>query len=153
LRLWKFLHIASMFGAVSIVVGGGLIRNAILRGGQLASIRRVLATQRRLENLAAGPLFAAGVVFGVITALTTGFSLLAPWLLTAYALVIAIFVHAFVFSDPHIKKVEEAAASSDEGPSPQLQALIRSPRIRVHSGVDMFLFAAIIFAMVVKPFS
>jgi uncharacterized membrane protein len=151
--MWKFLHIACMFGAVSIAVGGGLLRNAILRGGDPEAIRRALATQKRLENLVAGPLFLAGVAFGFVTALTTGFNLTAPWLVISYVLIVAIFVQAFVLYEPHIRKVEAAVASSNGEPSPQLHALVRSPRIPVSSGIDMFLFGAIIFAMVVKPFS
>jgi uncharacterized membrane protein len=151
--LWKFLHIACMFGAVAIVVGSAVIRNAILRGGDVVAIRRVLAAERRLGNLVAGPLFLAGLVFGFVTAVTVGFDLTAPWLVIAYVLVVAIIVHGYLVYDPFIKRVEAAVESSDPDSSAQLQALIRSRRPQLHNGIDVFFFVAIIFSMVVKPFS
>jgi uncharacterized membrane protein SirB2 len=84
--MWRFLHIASMFGAVTLGVGGILFRNAVVRSGDVAAIRQALAVERRLAHLVATPLFIAGVAFGFVTAVTIGFDLTAPWLVTAYVL-------------------------------------------------------------------
>jgi uncharacterized membrane protein len=152
--VWKFLHIACMFGAVSMAVGGGLFRQALVRNGDVATIRRTLAVERRLGNLLGLPLFVAGIVFGFVTALTTGFDLTAPWLVTAYVLVAAIFVNGFVVYEPPLKQLEAAAAAASDGePSRELQRLINAPRLRVSAVVDAVLWFAIVFVMVVKPFS
>jgi hypothetical protein len=159
-----------MFGAISIVIGGGLMRNAILRravglglilkgggaveeGGDLQAIRRVLAADWGLGYLVATPIFIAGIAFGFITAITGPFDLTAPWLVIAYVLLAGIFVNGLVFYDPYVKKIKVEAENSDGEPSPQVQAMIRSPRLRFVSGIHILLVVAIIFTMIVKPFS
>ncbi len=43
MTFWKFLHIAAMFGAVSIFVGQGVLSAAIASTGDVRAIRRTLA--------------------------------------------------------------------------------------------------------------
>ena len=43
--VWKFLHIASMFLAVSIFVGQGMLSGVVARSGDVAAVRRVMAAE------------------------------------------------------------------------------------------------------------
>jgi uncharacterized membrane protein len=152
LLIWKFLHIACMFGAVTIIAGSGLVTGRVLRGGNVPAIRRVLAAERRLTNLVGAPLLVAGIVFGFIAALTGGFDLTAQWLILAYVLVAVNFVNGIGFYDPHAKRLAAAAeASVETTPSAELRALIESPRTWIVPGLDLVLWVAIIFVMVMKP--
>jgi hypothetical protein len=152
--MWKFLHIACMVGAVAVLAGGGAFRNAVLRIGSVESIRAALAAERRLSNAVGAPLLLAGVAFGFVTAVTTGFNLAAPWLVTAYVLLALNVANGVVLYEPHAKRLQAAAdASGDDEPSDELAALIGSPRTRVLNAVDAALWLAIVFVMVAKAFS
>ena len=45
--VWKFLHIASMFVAVSIFVGQGMLSGVVARSGDVRALRWVLAAEDR----------------------------------------------------------------------------------------------------------
>jgi uncharacterized membrane protein len=152
LVIWKFLHIASMFGAVTVIAGAALVVSGVLRSGNVPAIRRVLDVERRIANLLGAPLFIAGIVFGFVAALTGGFDLTARWLLLAYVLVAANFLNGFALYQPHSRRLAAAAeASDDETPSGELVDLVKSARTQIVPAVDVFLWVAIIFVMVVKP--
>lgn len=152
--IWKFLHIACMFGAFALAVGGGLLSHYVVHTGDIPAIRRVLPAWDRLGNRIGIPLFLLGIGFGFVTAVTTGFDLLAPWLVIAYVLVVAILVNGVAVYDPQVKRLMTAAAASpDNEPSPELRALLKSPRTKLAFGSEVALWVALIFTMVVKPFS
>jgi hypothetical protein len=77
-----FVHISLMFGAVMISLGPALVMRIAERSGQVALVRGVA-----LESKAIGPaipiLFISGGIFGLLTAITVGYNLLAPWLVIA----------------------------------------------------------------------
>jgi uncharacterized membrane protein len=152
--MWKFLHVGCMFAAVSFTVGIGVFRNAMLRSDDVATVRRVMALERRLSDGIGGPLFVAGLVFGLVNALVTGFDLTAGWLVTAYILVGIMLFNGFVFYDPHAKRLRTAAeASSLDRPSPELRALLDSRRTWAFNAIDGVLWIAIVSVMVLKPFT
>lgn len=66
--VWKFLHIASMFTAVSIFVGQGMLTGVVARGGDVRALRRVLAAGDRFGPIGGG-LFLLGIVSGFVTAI------------------------------------------------------------------------------------
>ena len=150
---WKFLHIAFMFGAVALLVGGGVINERVQKGKDVRAIRGVIAAEGRVAPVA-GILMVGGIIFGFVTAIAGGFDLLAPWLLIAYGLVLAIILMGALYHGPHGKKLEEAAAESpDDQPSSRLLTIIegtgRGPLV---NAIDGLLWAGLIFVMVVKPF-
>lgn len=153
LTFWKFLHVVCMFGAVALFVGGGVINGLIQQGKDVRAIRGVIAAEGRVEPVA-GPLMLAGLIFGFVTAVVGGFSLTAPWLLVSYALVVGIILMAVFYHVPHGRRLSEAAAaSSDDEPSSDLLAVIATnSQSPVLNFVDGFLWVALIFTMVVKPF-
>lgn len=153
LTFWKFLHIAFMFGAVGMFVGGGILDNRVQQSRDVRAIRTVIAAESRLAPVA-GVLMVLGIIFGFVTAVAGGFDLLAPWLLITYGLVLVVILIGALYHGPHDKRLEEAvAASSDDQASSQLTALITGTGgRRVVNVIDGLLWAAIIFVMVVKPF-
>ena len=151
--VWKFLHIAAMFGAVSIFVGQGMLSAGIARTGDVRAIRRALAAEARFQP-AGVFLFLLGIVLGVVTALTGEFDLTAPWLLISYGLVAVTLVVGIAYHGPRGKKLQALAeASSENELSGPLRAAINAPTARVVVAVDSLIWLAIIYMMVVKPFS
>jgi hypothetical protein len=53
-NIWKFLHIASMIGAVSILVGQGMLTGVVARSGDVRALRRVLAAGDRFGPFGGG---------------------------------------------------------------------------------------------------
>jgi predicted integral membrane protein DUF2269 len=150
---WKFLHIASMFAAVSIFVGQGMLSGAVARSGDVRALRRVLATEDRFAPVGGG-IFALGIVFGFITAISGDLDLTQTWLIIGYVLAAFILVNAFVYHAPQARKLEAAAkASPDDQPSAELRALIDAPSAIWVNVLDGAVWLALIYVMVAKPFS
>jgi Predicted integral membrane protein (DUF2269) len=150
---WKFLHIASMFAAVSIFVGQGMLSGAVARSGDVRALRRVLATEDRFAPVGGG-IFALGIVFGFITAISGDLDLTQTWLIIGYVLAALILVTAFVYHVPQARKLEAAAeASPDDQPSAELRALIDAPSAIWVNVLDGAVWLALIYTMVAKPFS
>jgi hypothetical protein len=153
-NVWRLLHIACMFGAVATIAGTGLVRNVVLHSGDVRVVREALRVERRLGNTVGGPLLVAGVAFGFLTAVTMGFDLLSPWLVIAYALLVANLFNGAVLYERHARKLEAAAeAAAEAASSGELTALIASRRTWTLNLVDLLLWGGLVFTMVVKPFS
>jgi uncharacterized membrane protein len=150
---WKFLHISSMFLAVSIFVGQGMLSGTVARSGDVRAIRRVLAAEDRFAPLGGG-VFLLGIVFGFVTAIVGDFDLTQTWLVIGYVLAALILVTAFVYHIPTATKLKALAdASPDDEPSAELRAFVDAPIGRVVNVIDGVLWLALIFVMVAKPFS
>src|SRR6266508_6998310 len=145
--LWKFGHIASMFAAVSIFVGQGLLEGADARSGDVRALRRVLAAEDRFAPLGGG-LYLLGVVLGVITALVGDFDLTQPWLLIGYVLAAVILINGFAYHIPTANKLKTLAESSPEdAPSAELSAAIHAPIGPAMNAFDSLVWLALIFVM------
>jgi uncharacterized membrane protein len=150
---WKFLHIASMFLAVSIFVGQGMLSGTVARSGDVRAIRRVLAAEDRFAPIGGG-VFLLGIVFGFVTAIVGDFDLTQTWLVIGYVLAALILVTAFVYHVPTATKLKALAdASPDDEPSAELRAFVDAPIGRVVNVIDGVLWLALIYVMVAKPFS
>ena len=151
--IWKFLHIASMFVAVSIFVGQGMLSGAVARSGDVRAVRRVLAAEDRFAPIGGG-LFLLGIVFGFITAITSDFDLKETWLLIGYGLSLFILVNGLTYHRMQAEKLKAAAAAgSDDRPSEELRALAGAPSGVVMNVIDSLAWLAIIYVMVAKPFA
>src|SRR5688572_33508903 len=111
--VWKFLHIASMFVAVSIFVGQGMLSGAVARSGDVPALRGVLATEDRFAPIG-GAMFILGIVFGFLTAITGDFDLTQTWLLIGYALALFILVNGVTYHRSQAEKLKAAAAASPD---------------------------------------
>jgi uncharacterized membrane protein len=152
-NLWRLLHIACMFGAVAVLAGGGLVRNAVLHTGDVAAIRRTIETEQRLANRLGAPLLLAGVAFGLVTAVRMGYPLLSPWLVIAYVLLALNILNGALY-DRHGRRIAAAAeASPADGPPAPLVTLLRARPTWTLNAIDALLWVALVYTMVRKPFS
>ena len=151
--IFKFLHIASMFMYVGMAVGTDFLLHRIARSGDVRAIRIAFRLFRSIELIVPG-FFVLGILFGLTTAFTGGFNFVAPWLIIAYTLVVMMFISGGAIGGVWIQKVEAAAATSpDNSPSPELQDLIHDRTSEYAMWFGILLIVAIVFDMVVKPFS
>jgi uncharacterized membrane protein len=151
--IWKFLHIASMFVAVSIFVGQGMLSGAVARSGDVPALRRVLATEDRFAPVG-GAMFILGIVFGFLTAITGNLDLTQTWLLIAYAIALFILVNGVTYHRRQAERLKAAAAASpDDQSSDELRAIAGAPSVAVMNAIDGIAWLAIIYLMVAKPFS
>jgi hypothetical protein len=150
---WKFLHIASMFVAVSIFVGQGMLSGLVARSGDVRALRRVLSIEDRFAPVGGG-IFLLGIVFGFITAISGDLDLTATWLVIGYVLAATILVTGFAYHMPYATTLKSAAeASSDDRASNEFRALVDAPSGRWVNAFDGVVWLALIYVMVAKPFS
>jgi len=151
-RLFVFLHIATMFTAVTGTIGPTLLLRRIGKSGDVATIRRSFAVAAPIIKVAPA-LYGLGAALGVVAIFTNGFDPFQPFLLIAYGLfVLATFV-GIRFNAPWFQRVAEASAQSPDGaPSPELAAALDSPVARFLDWFDPLIILLFIFDMVVKPF-
>jgi hypothetical protein len=97
----------------------------------------------------------AGIVFGLLAALTGGFDLLTGWLLAAYVLILALFA---VNGSPWVQRLPQLGLEAMEAEAGQrpvddvLRAMAGTrTAVLVAVALNVALFAAIILDMVVKP--
>jgi hypothetical protein len=158
--IFKYLHVITMFAAVTLMFGGEVLFHLLRRRGDLHSLRRFLEVVLPVFRIGVG-LLTLGVGFGLLAATTIGFSLTAGWLLLAYALIAAIYVVGFGVGVPYFNRVRAALedASLDAAPNDQpageagraLRRILDDPRWVFDLVVSVVLYAAIIFVMVAKP--
>ena len=158
--IFKVLHILCMFAAVTLLVGEHLFyAGAVWRRDvrALAGIRRL--SVKPLYSAQGAPVVAvgfllAGIVFGVLTALTGGFDFFAGWLIAAYLLTATILVFGGSPSVRRLAQLGDEAVEADAGKRP-VEEVVRN-MADSHAGllfvIAATLFAAIIVDMVVKPF-
>jgi uncharacterized membrane protein len=151
--IWKFLHIATMFAAVTLLFATDLLFYRAARRGDVEGLRRIGHYGQPIGTLGVA-LALTGIGFGFVTALVGGFNLLAPWLLIAYALVLALILLGAVVEEPLKARILKAAEASGGGPpSEQLRRLLADRRGEIFNVVSAALYVAVIFVMVVKPLS
>jgi hypothetical protein len=151
--LLLFLHITTMIAAVTVSYGPSLAFRMAVRTGQVSSVRGALASAQPL-----GPwipiLYVAGGVFGLLTAISFGSNLLAPWLVIAYVLWVVAMLTGLAIHAPHARRLGPLVAATPDGPiPPDLGAVLADPRERAASILDYVVIVAILFDMVFKPFS
>ena len=150
MQIWTFLHILSMFAAVTVVVGAEGFATYAIRKRDLGALRAYFRFSDKAEA-AGGILFIVGIVFGLISAISFGVDLLQGWLVLAYVLVIATIVTGFS-TVPFLKKVKVALdANEGDEPGPELSELLASRIPLIASVISWILVALIIGDMVFRP--
>jgi hypothetical protein len=151
--VFKALHILSMFGAVTLLLGEALAYGVAIRRQDvraLAAIRRI--TGRR--PIVGAVLLLAGVVFGLLTAWTGTFDFLDGWLIAAYLLVVAMFAFNASPLVQQLPRLGDQAIDVEAG-RPNADGLVvamANSHAVLAVAVNVALFAAIILDMVLKPF-
>ena len=147
--VWKFLHIAAMFLAVSIFVGQGMLSGAVARSGDVVALRRVLSAEDRFAPVG-GAMYLLGIVFGFITAITGDFDLTQTWLVIGYVLAAFILVNGLTY---HRSQAEKLKATAEAGDGERARALASATSATLMNVIDGIAWLAIIYLMVAKPFT
>lgn len=150
---FRYLHVLAMFFAVALAISTELVVRRVATSGDVRGIRATVTRVRPLGNVAT-VFFLAGVVFGIVAALTGQIDLLAPWLILAYVAFVSATLIGVLVTDPWTARLEAAAvASEDDAPSDALRSVIADPVARAGTWALMILIATLVFLMVVKPFA
>jgi hypothetical protein len=152
-RIFVFLHVATMFAAVAGSIGPAYLLQRIGRSADVPTIRRSFALAAPVFT-AIPIMFTAGAALGIVAIFTNGLNPFQPFLLIAYVMfVMATFV-GIRFNSPWFKRVVKVSADSpDAAPSTELTAALHEPAMRWVDWFDRVIILAFVFDMVVKPFS
>jgi hypothetical protein len=142
-----FLHILTMFSVVAFHSGPQFLALAAARTGQTSALGAIGSLYARTGR-AVPPLGILGAVFGLATALTGEFNLLAPWLLIAYGLFVLLIVYGGAVSSRYVLRVGEAARED----RPDWEGLLGRRLTLIVAG-DALILVLIIADMVLKPFA
>ncbi len=152
--VFKYLHIVAMFFFVAMALSGEIVTRRVAMTQDVGAIRTTVKSVKVLVGPVAVGLLLSGLAFGFLAALTGQMNLLAPWLILAYAAVVAAAVLGFAITDPWVGRLDRAAqASPTEAASADLVAVIREPAARYATFALIGLIAFLVFVMVVKPLS
>jgi hypothetical protein len=142
----KFLHISAMFAATSLAVGPIVVYYLIARAGDAGALKTAMKFDEALERTAGG-FYGLGILLGVGATLTGSLDLTAPWLLTAYALIVLLIVNNLYLS-LRMRALKEVATT---GNGAVLGALSRT-RALTGSILGLGLITlALVYTMVAKP--
>jgi len=142
----KFLHISAMFAATSLAVGPIVVYYLIARTGDANALKTAMKFDEALERTAGG-FYGLGLIVGAAAALSGSLDLTAPWLLTAYALVVLLIVNNLYLS-LRMRALKEVASS---GNSASLGALSRARALTVSILGLGLITLALVYTMVAKP--
>ena len=142
----KFLHISAMFAATSLAVGPIVVYYLVARSGDANALKTAMKFDEALERTAGG-FYGLGILLGAAAALSGSLDLTAPWLLTAYALVVLLIVNNLYLS-LRMRALKEVASS---GNSASLGALSRARALTVSILGLGLITLALVYTMVAKP--
>ena len=142
----KFLHISAMFAATSLAIGPIVVYWLVARSGDASALKTAMKFDEALERTAGG-FYGLGILLGAAAALTGSLDLTAPWLLTAYALVVLLIVNNLYLS-LRMRALREIATT---GNGAVLAALSRRRAITASMAALGLITLALVFTMVVKP--
>ena len=142
----KFLHISAMFAATSLAGGPIVVYYLIARTGDASALKTAMKFDEALERIAGG-FYGLGILLGAAAALSGSLELTAPWLLTAYALVVLLIVNNLYLSF-RMRALKEVATS---GNSAALRALSRARALTATVAALGLITLALVYAMVAKP--
>jgi hypothetical protein len=148
--IFKFLHIAMMFGAVAAAVIPEVVLHIVANSRDARAIATMAGIAERIGKVTP-VFFVGGAVFGLLAAWAGQLDFTAPWLLATYVLFVLAMVTGILFSDPWVGRLKNAAVATGDGATAELQAVIDEPGAKIASAWLMSTIVAIIFLMVVKP--
>lgn len=148
--IFTFLHIVSMFAAVTLAHGGAWFVLWATRQRDVDALRAYGRVGGRADALSF-VFLASGVAFGIITAVSGGIDLTSSWLVVTYALFVVALI-AGLSSVPYADRLLAAArANTGDEPTPELATLMASRWPLAYAIEAGVLVAAIIAIMVFKP--
>ncbi len=148
--LFKFLHIAFMFGAVAGAVIPEVVLHAVANTRDVRAIATLAHIAERIGKVLP-VFFVGGAIFGLLAAWTGQMDFTAPWLIATYVLFVTAIVTGILFSDPWVGRLRTAAVASGDAPSAELNTVIDEPKAKIASAWLMLTIVVIISLMVFKP--
>ncbi len=153
MRIFIFLHIATVMAAVAFSVGPTFLLRRVADSGDVPAMRRSFALAAPLIRIIPG-LFGVGALLGIVAIFTSGYNPFEPWLLIAYVMfVLAAAVGARLTTPWFNRMVKASAESPDSGPSSELAAAVGDPLMWWVEWFDRAIVLAFLLDMVIKPFS
>ena len=151
--LFLFLHITFFVVAIAISYAPLLLERLAYRTGEVANLRGLVAIHSGLGPLMFVLYMLAGV-FGLLTAINFNVNLLAPWLVISYVG----FGIAVLLGVTHNRtwpiRLADAVKRTPDGPiTPEIRDLFMNGRTVSVLVIDIVWIPAMIFVMVIKPFS
>jgi len=151
--LWLFLHITLIFAGIAVAFGGGFLMRVAFMTNQVAAVRGVGMAMGRVGPLIP-ILFISGGLFGLITAISFGTNLLAPWLVIAYVLYAIAMYIGVVENRKTAMRLGQLMRGAPDGPlTPEMVEVFTNPREVAITVIDYVIVIVLIFDMVFKPFS
>ena len=142
----KFLHVSAMFAATSLAVGPIVVYYLVAHTGDASALKTAMKFDEALERIAGG-FYGLGILLGAAAALSGSLDLTAPWLLTAYALVVLLIVNNLYLS-LRMRALKEVATS---GNGAVLGALSRTRDLTASIVALGLTTLALVYTMVAKP--
>jgi hypothetical protein len=143
----KSLHATLMIAAFVLTFAGEIL---LLSSAYLQSAPKLYRWSRRLSKFSS-PLAMLGLLAGVLTALSGGWSLLTPWLLLAYALIALSFVIGGKLVLPWEKRAEALLERPEGASVAEVQKLLRERKAIVGRWAFMVILVSIMLVMRLKP--
>ncbi len=152
--IFKFLHISTMFAAVTLALGPSYVFDRVAGSGDVLATRAFLSRMTIFDRLIPG-LFVTGALLGLLAAATIGFDLVAPWLLVAYVLFVGMMaMHGTVGRRWRTTLARTlAAVPAGAATSPDIAIVGSATAGKVVYWVTAAVTVIIVFDMVAKPFS
>lgn len=145
----KFLHVAFMFMGTALAIGPAALLFLLVRSSDIAAIRGAFMRSERIFQISTA-CYGLGIIFGFAAALAGTLDLTASWLLLAYVLVALLGGHGILF-DRWTKQVARGLVASTAGDDEQTARLRHDRAPTYLLSAMVFLVAAILYVMVVKP--
>ena len=151
--LLVFLHIAVMFAAVALTYGPETLILMSIRANNAAWLRGITIATEPLARYVP-MLFGLAGIFGLLAAIAGSFNLLAPWLVIAYVIFLALSINGAVLTARNLTLMRNGLATVTDGPLPaDVAAVANGASFRFAAVLDFTLLLVVVFDMVVKPFS
>ena len=143
LRIFLILHLLSFAFAFAFTAGMGILQARAARSNDARTIHAVFSMTRPL-SLTGGVLWILTALIGVILAIQAGMPLDQHWLSHSYIAFAVLIAVGFGLHSPWQAKIIRASAN---GPSPELDALLKSPLSPVASALSAVAIIAIVYFM------
>lgn len=153
MRIFIFLHIATVMTAVAFSIGPTFLLRRVAESGDVLAIRRSFALATPLIRIIPA-LFGVGALLGIVAIFTNGFNPFEPWLIIAYVMFVLAAVVGARMTTPWFNRMVKASAESpDSGPSGELTAVTNDQAMQLVEYFDWVIVLLFVLDMVIKPFS
>lgn len=146
IRLLLVLHLLFFVFSFAFTAGSGILQARVAGSRDARLIHQVFSIARPF-SLAGGIGWIVTALLGLMLAMQAGMPLGQPWLVWSYVAFAVLILVGFLFHSPHQKKMIAASAN---GPSPELEALLKSPAGPVGGLVSLLAVFTLVWLMTAR---